>query len=37
VSRPDAIAFQPSRWGVVGSRNVSSNQRRTNGRNGAIE
>ncbi|MBI2014019.1 MAG: hypothetical protein HYS77_00510 [Candidatus Rokubacteria bacterium] len=37
VSRPEAIAAQPSRCGRVGSRNVVSNQRRTNGRNSGIE
>src|SRR2546426_11421087 len=36
VSRPEAIASQPSRWARVASAKVSSNQRRTNGRKSAI-
>src|SRR5258706_837006 len=37
VSRPEAIASQPSACGRVAWANVSSNQRRTNGRKSAIQ
>src|SRR2546427_10272056 len=37
VSRPEAIASQPSRCGRVASANVSWNQRRMNGRKSAIQ
>src|SRR5439155_5347626 len=37
VSRPEAIASQPSACGRVAWANVSSNQRRTNGRKAAIQ
>src|SRR5882672_10814513 len=37
VSRPEAIASQPSRCGRVASANVSSNQRRMKGRKSAIQ
>src|SRR5438045_26342 len=36
VSRPEAMASQPSRCGRVASANVCSNQLRTNGRNSGI-
>src|SRR3989442_15924805 len=37
VSRPEAIASQPSRCGRVASANVSANQRRAKGRKTGIQ